>query len=1159
MHKTANVILRALVVPLVVCAACWAAAASGWSQTAESGVTRLARGFENPPPEARPHVYWLWLNGYIDRATALEELKAMKAAGFSGVLAFDMGARGPKELQPPAGPAFLSADWLRTFHEVVGAARDLGVQVDFSVINSWDLGGPWVEPRHASMGLYPSETTIQGGRRIDLVLPFPYGSASAPRGDEGKPLFWKDVATVALPTARVAGHELVLRLDPDRVNDLREAVFDNGTANAEPPLADTMTPTREVALAVSSSGAREQDFQEVLRVSLPAAAGPTRFPLPTGTRARYVRLTLLSGHDATRQRLTLGELSLIDERGENVAASRHIDRQRPGALILRHSTPLGYDAEWNLDNLHDGDVSGPDGLFATAGLPPLRVRDASAVIDLTGRVDDSGRLQWDAPAGEWTVLRYVCMNTGERLKVPSPNSDGWATDHLNAEATRVYMQHVVSRLRETFGDLRESGLRNLYLASYEVRGPVWSPTFTEEFRRRRGYDMTPYLPLVFGGRLDSEEMTERFLFDYRKTLGEVLVDAYYRAAREVAAAAGLTIKSEAGGPGPPVHNVPVDALLANGAVDEIQGEFWPRRWNMDPLWVVKETASAGHIYGKRLIHMEAFTSHESWVGAPQSLKASADRVFTEGGNHMVWHTWSHAPPEGGQPGWAYYAGTHINRKVTWWPKVKPWVDYLSRASFLLQQGTFVADVLYYYGDGGYNFVGPRRNDPSLGPGYDYDVINTDVLLSSLTVRDDGRVAIPNGTDYAVLVLPDRREMHPEALAKVEQLVAAGATVVGPKPGRAAGFEDYPASDRRVRQLADELWGSGEPSARGRRAYRKGTVIWGTPLREILAALRVAPDFVQQELDGEGGPFDFIHRRDGTTEMYFIRNTLDREASTVVTFRVAGRQPELWDPMTGERQTQALYEIADDRTRLTLTLPAHGSTFVIFSRAVEQPTWTSVHPTAQVVHIDGEPMLEADRAGDFTFVGATGERSSVTIDPVPAAVTIDTGWTLQLPEAMGMPRQVALPRLISWTDHDNPAIRYFSGTARYRARFSLPSDWDTASNNPKLRRVYLDLGALWSIGEVWMNDHSLGIVWTDPFRVDCTESLRPGENELIVEVTNTWQNRLVGDAALPPAQRVTRTNVVTSDATPWSELQPMRSGLFGPVTLRIVSHAAIPRR
>jgi hypothetical protein len=223
--------------------------------------------------------------------------------------------------------------------------------------------------------------------------------------------------------------------------------------------------------------------------------------------------------------------------------------------------------------------------------------------------------------------------------------------------------------------------------------------------------------------------------------------------------------------------------------------------------------------------MEAFTSFEGWREGPQDLKPSADRVFCEGGNHLVWHTWTHAPPEAGQPGWAYLAGTHINRNVPWWAKVRPFVDYLSRSSYLLQRGRFVADVLYYYGDGGYRFVGPRRNPASLGPGFDYDVTNSDVILNRLAVRD-GRLTLPDGTGYSVLVLPDSTEAHPRVLAKIEELVSAGATVVGPKPLRAVGLEGHPDADRRVRETAARLWGDLDGRERRSRKHGRGCVVWG---------------------------------------------------------------------------------------------------------------------------------------------------------------------------------------------------------------------------------------------------------------------------------------------------------------------------------------------
>lgn len=956
----------------------------------------LERGFLDPPSDARPHAYWLWLNGYVHGPSADAELAAMKDAGLSGVLLFDMGARGDKAVQPPAGPAFLSDAWLKQFRASVARARQIGLQVDFSVISSWDLGGHWIEPRHASMGLYPTETLIEGGQAVDVALPFPPAPPAAPKGVDGKPAFWRDVAVLAVRNARRGGAE------------------------------------------------------------------------------------------------------------------------------------------------------GPRGVFATAGPPPLVISKSDEVIDLTARVEGD-RLRWDAPAGRWTILRYVCMNTGERLKVPSPASDGWATDHLNPEATRAHMDYVIGRLRETFGDLRASGLRNLYLASYEVRGPVWSPGFTREFARRRGYEMTRFLPTIFGATVDDEETTRRFLFDYRKTLGEVLIDAYYNAAREAAHQAGLTIKSEAGGPGPPVHNVPVDALLANAAVDEIQGEFWPFRPNVDGLWVVKETASAGHIYGKPRAHMEAFTSFEAWREGPQDLKPSADRVFVEGGNHMVWHTWTHAPPDAGQPGWVYAAGTHLNRNVIWWPKAKPFIDYLARSSYLLQRGRFVADALYYYGDGGYKFVGPRRNDAALGPGYDYDVTNSDVILNRLEARD-GRLTLPDGMSYAVLILPEAEEMHPAVLAKIEKLVADGATVIGPKPLRAVGLEGAPGSDARVRELAARLWGDLDGRAKKSRAYGKGRIVWGETPRQVLAGMKIQPDFVAPT------GLDFIHRRDGDTDIYFVRNSQAQAVRADARFRVADREPEFWDAQTGRIERAAVYRRTPEGIEAPVELAANGSIFVVFRRPARGDAIVNVAPEARVVMRDDAELIETSRNGSYVITRASGRRQTIEVSGLPAPLTLDGEWSVEFEKGRGAPAgSLKMASLASWTEHADPAVKFFSGAARYRQTFTLPPGWKADG-----RRVYLDFGDLWAIGEAWLNGQPLGVLWTQPFRADCAEALREGENELTVEIANNWFNRLVGDAALPPERRLTRTNITTSGGKPWARLEPRASGLFGPVRLVAVAQKSVGR-
>jgi hypothetical protein len=1117
--------------------------ALGWPETEDE----LARGFRNPPPEARPHAYWLWLNGYVHPESAKAELEAMKEAGFGGVLLFDMGARGDRAVQPPAGPAFLSDPWLKQFRESIDQARQLGLQVDFSVVSSWDMGGHWIEPQYASMGLYSTETEVPGGKAVELTLPFPAAPAGAPKGADGRPAFWTDVAVLAVrDLQRRPGHEFIFRLDPEGVHSLREAILDNG--NPQPPAssASAMTPTRDFSIAVSTAGLRDSDFVEVTRGALQASPGPQSFVFPDGTKGSLVRLRLLSGHDPNRPHWTLGEFAVLDQSGVNLAAARIADKSRSGARLVRSSPPLGHDSHWNLENLHDGETVGPGAVFASAGLPPFAVTGTEDVVDLTALLDGEDRLRWAAPAGRWTIIRYVCMNTGERLKVPSPASDGWATDHLNPEATRAHMDYVIGRLRETFGDVGKSGLTHLYLASYEVRGPLWSPGFTKEFQRRRGYDMTPWLPALFGAQIGSDEITDRFLFDYRKTLGEVLIDAYYVAARKAAHQAGLTIKSEAGGPGPPVHNVPVDSLLANSAVDGIQGEFWPFWPDADAMWVVKETAAAGHIYGKPLVHMEAFTSFEAWREGPQDLKPSADRVFCEGGNHMVWHTWSHVSPEAGVPGWAYLAGTHINQNVTWWSKVRPFIDYLSRSSYLLQRGLFVADVLYYYGDGGYKFVGPRRNEASLGPGYDYDVTNSDVLLNRLEVRD-GRLVLPDGTSYAVLVLPPDEDAHPAVLKKIERMVAAGATVVGSRPIRAAGLEGYPESDHRVGELAEKLWGDLDGVQERQRSHGKGRLIQGMPLRDVLTGMGIQPDFMAPN------SLDFIHRKDGEADIYFVRNTRPEAVRADVSFRISNRVPEFWNPVSGEIAPAPVYRAAAERMEVPVALAPHGSIFVVFRKPVTSATIVSVSEGAEMVIRNGRTVLQTDKDGGYGIEYSDGKQASVDVSGLPAPMVLDGDWAVEFEKDRGAPVSLVFPELVSWARHSDPGVRFFSGKGRYRKTFNLPLNWLMDG-----QRVRLDLGRLWTLGEAWLNGKPLGVLWAEPFRVDCTEALQEGVNELIVEVTNTWYNRLAGDALLLPEERITRTNVTTSGGQPWAKLQPLDSGLMGPVRLVPIAERSVDR-
>jgi hypothetical protein len=1009
------------------------------------------------------------------------------------------------------------------------------------------------------MGLYQAELTVQGPGIFDQLFPMPSLPAKTPRGDRGRPLFQQEVAVLAIPAdTRLPGHDFVFQLDPPGLQTLDHAVLYNTPCEDPGEYGGQHLFTKDFSIAISTGKPTEADFREVLQASLEPTTDPQRFDLPP-VEALYVRLRLKSGHNSNSDRIQLGEFELFNKEGTNVVASHVVDRSRDGAQLLRAVSALGQDRTWTAGNIHDGAKSAAHGSWSSAGAPPIVVKDPNSIVDLTDRLGPDGRLKWEIPAGTWLITRFVCLNTGETLKVPSPNSNGLATDHLSAEATSVFLNYLIAQLESEVGDLSQTALKQLYLASYEVRGPIWTPNMLEQFRGYRGYDLKPFLPALSGHMIANTEITQRFMYDYRKTLGDLLVDAYYRTAVETAHSAGLGIESEAGGPGPPIHQVPVDALKAQGTIDEVRGEFWPKRPQAHQLWVVKETACAAHIYGKRRVHMEAFTSMHHWQDGPIDLKPSADRALCEGTNHFVWHTASHLPPEAGKPGWVYGAGTHLNTNLIWWPKAKAFLDYLARCSFMLQQGLFVGDVCYYYGDQGYNFVPPKHVDPSLGYGFDYDVTNRDVILNRMRVVD-GRITLPDGMNYALLVLPNREDIDLDVLKKLVELVEAGATVVGPKPTRSNGLTGYPTRDEEVRNLAELLWGPCDGKTVREHQFGRGRVIWGRSLREILQGDGVGPDFsfrsAQRDTD-----IDFIHRKTDDADIYFVRNKRDRWEDILGTFRVERRGVELWHPDTGQVVRQFEYRETGQGTEIPLVLPPHGSVFVVFRDAAPAVGALGVHArrksegfrATRVVDWDGNRVgLRVFEPGQYAVTLDDGRSCLLEATSIPKAVTVQGPWNVQFPADHQTTCEVSMEQLVSWTEIPRDDVCYFSGTATYQRTIELPPDWLDEN-----RHVYLDLGRLWAVGEVFLNGQSLGVVWKPPYVVDLTAAAKAGSNDLVVSVSNTWSNRLVGDAKLGEGN--TRTNISHSKGSAWKNTPLLESGLFGPVRLIPAKtvHAELP--
>ena len=731
---------------------------------------------------------------------------------------------------------------------------------------------------------------------------------------------------------------------------------------------------------------------------------------------------------------------------------------------------------------------------STAGEEDAR---SAEVMDLTSKVGADGKLDWDAPAGTWQIFRFG-YTIGDRSYVSTASEgwDGYALDVLDAGAFQRYWNAVVEPLIADAGPLAGKTLKYLHTDSWEIEGLNWTPALRAEFQKRRGYDLLPFLPALAGKIVDSRETSDRFLADFRKTIGDLGIDNHYRLFRDNAHRHGLEIHPESGGP----HAVPIDAQRCLGWDDVPMSEFWAWSWTHrigdENRFFVKQPASAAHTYGHNLTQAEGFTTiGPHWQETIwDNLKPAFDKALCEGMNRLVWHAFVCSPAEMGVPGQQYFAGTHFNPNVTWWDKSAPFLDYINRCQALLQRGLFTADVCYYYGDHVPNFTQLKKSDPAkVLPGYDYDVITEEALLARASVRD-GKIVLPDGMSYRVLVLADHASISLPVLRKVRELVAAGATVIGAKPSEASGLENFPQSDAEIKKLATDLWGG---------KIKNGRVIAGKTAREVLLADKVKPDF---EFDGAkpATDIDYIHRTAAGAEIYFVASRSTNAAAINGTFRVTGMAPEIWDAVSGGHHFASAYAEKDGRTTLPLELSPCGSCFIIF----REPATS--HP-------------------------ATAPDNALKLSSL---AEISGAWKVKFDPKWGGPASAPFDQLVSWTARPEPGIKFYSGTAIYTRTFDLPG------TKRKDAKLFLDLGAVRELAEVHLNGKNLGVVWAPPFRVDITDAVKPAGNALEIEVVNFWPNRIIGDQSLPVENRFTQTNVRKLTAkTPL-----MESGLLGPVRI-----------
>ncbi len=750
----------------------------------------------------------------------------------------------------------------------------------------------------------------------------------------------------------------------------------------------------------------------------------------------------------------------------------------------------------------------PDCRFLLEDVPAIEgEEDASIkdIINLTDRLSPDGTLNWQAPQGKWVVFRFGYSLGSSRVSTSSGNWQGLVIDYMDSDIFRQYWDQVIVPILDDAGSLVGKTLKYLCTDSWECGGANWTRNFQNEFAKRRGYDPTLYLPVITGKIIESRDVSNRFLADFRKTVGDCIAENHYQYFAKLARERGMGIHPESGGP----HAGPFDALKCLGRSDIAMGEFWvpsPHRPRPFERFYVKQSSSVAHTYGLKYTGAEAFTSiGPHWDDVLWSAhKPTFDHEVCSGLNLCFIHNFTCSPKEMGLPGQEYFAGTHFNPNITWWEYADAFLDYLHRCQFLLQQSKFVADVLYYQGDHVPNLRRLKEDDPAnVLPGYDYDAVSEEVLLKQTKVTD-GLIHLDSGMKYRLLVLPDHKVLSMDALKKIKELVYGGGIVLGYKPVKTASLTEYPQCDMEFANIADEVWGLDEQST-GERAFGNGKILWDYTARDVFLQMGIEPDF-EVQAGRAVKAFDYIHYTIKNADMYFVCNQTDRTQNVNCTFRVTGRQPELWNSVTGEICEARAFKQTNGRTEIPLHFDPYGSWFVIFYKPIP----------------------------------ATQQGSALTNAPQYRPVySIEGPWDVHFNPAWGAPQSVQFDNLISWTDHPDPGVKAYSGKANYKKVF------DYALQLDKEDSYWLDLGDVKDVGiaSIRLNGKDLGVVWTKPFRVDISGMLKTGRNELEINVINSWRNRLLADNKLPVNQRLTRTNIRVK-----RNWQPLDSGLLGPVRI-----------
>ncbi|MBN2611484.1 MAG: DNA-binding protein [Bacteroidales bacterium] len=1117
--------------------------------------------FKNPPESAKPWVFWYWMHAAITRDGITADLEAMKEAGIGGAYIFTIkGTSNPPMIDTPVEQ--LTPEWWEMLKFTLSEAGRLGLKIAFHACDGFTTaGGPWITPEMSMQKIIWSDTIIKGGQLLNALLPHP----------ESKLNFYKDIAVYAIPLK-------------------------------EDQLANSFTVTPEVTSSIQGTNAQflvEKGNKETFRSDGPCWIQYT-FKNPFTCRSIKIRR---NGNNIQSLRLRVE----TSNDGINFTPLTQFEPPRHGwqdseaghTFAVPPVTARYYRFHYNKEGTEPGSedydaakwkqslkiqgielstapvihqYEGKSGAIwriaprtSSIRLPDSLCVPLKDVINISDNTDSLGYLSWEVPQGYWRIIRMGHTTTGHTNYIGGAGK-GLECDKFNPDIVRIQFDNWFGKLlRITDPDSNQQVLNIFHVDSWECGSQNWSVVFSSEFLKRRGYNLMPYLPVFAGIPVESAETSEKVLYDIRTTIAELITDNFFGTFARLARNNDCLFSAENSSP------VMVSDAMRNFEKTDIpMGEFWFNSPTHDKPSDILDAVSAAHIYGKNIVQAEAFTTlRMSWDEHPGMLKTLGDRNYALGINRFAHHVFTHNPWPDRKPGMTLDGvGLFFQRDQTWWKHAKAWVDYHTRCQALLQLGKPVVDIAVFTGEevptralspdrlietlpglfagekikeekvrlensgcpvhempkGVTNTVNTYRPEFWVNPlrGYQYDSFNKDAFLKYAKVNN-GRVEFAGGMSYAILVFPGPLKMNPdgnlisvEVAEKILQLVNDGAKVVlNDLPENTPGLFNSFKNDSMLRWVVAELNQNRQMVDHG-----DGMVSWKIGKGLLIQAPILAKSFerlgIPSDLEVSCSKSECIeniawnHRKTENSDIYFVSNQDTVQKSFNLSLRIAGYVPELYNPVTGVISEPASWYFDNGRTVFPVNAPPCGSFFVVFNR-----------------------MAPADL-----------NRGHAAANELKEFLLPDENWMVHFDKDFGGPQKDLLfDELTSWSLHPLESVRYYSGTAVY----SKTLNWK-ARVDPK-KHIYLDLGSVANIAEVSVNNVNCGTVWTHPWCVDITGALKKGNNQLMVKVTNTWANRLMGDHELAEKERITWTTApYRLGGSPLKE-----SGLMGPVKICITDN------